>query len=249
VLDDAREPASPGGAGFPTADRYIIRLDGILLGNGSARDSVATWLRSIAGRYALVSSNSRDTARTMTAKLRRAGVEVPEQRIVLAGEEALRFTAARYPGARCKVLASRVLAHAARSHGLELVQDNAEVILLGRDSAWTYRDLALVVHELARGARLIASNSDMTCLGHGGRPIPDTGAILASIEAAVADRSGIIRFSRSATLQTARQRLGGAEGEALVISHQAEDCDIVATMAGLRCVGFAPMAPAVGAAF
>jgi ribonucleotide monophosphatase NagD (HAD superfamily) len=244
-------PASPGDAVnlaslsdvvARPSDLFIIRLDGIILSHGSAREGIVAWLRSIPGRYALVSSNSRDTARTMTAKLRRAGLDVPEQRIVLAGEEALRFVGAQFPGARCKILASRVLAHAARSHGLELVQDNPEVILLGRDSAWTYRDLALVVHELSRGARLIASNGDTTCQGHAGRPIPDTGAILAAIEAAAGGSANIIRFSRGATLRAAQERLGETGCEALVVSNQDEDFDTVPAIAGLRWLRFAPAA-------
>lgn len=246
---DTAGPGADVAARALVPNRYIIRLDGMVLHNGIARDGAAKWLRAITGRYALVSSNSRDTARTMTAKLKRAGLDVPEQRIVLAGEEALRFAAARYPGARCKVLASRVLAHAARSHGLELVQDNAEVIVLGRDSAWTYRDLALVINELARGAQLIASNDDTTCLGQGGRLIPDTGAILAAIEAAASKSAKIIRFSRGATLQAAQQRLGEARCQALVISDQHEDFATVPALAGLRCLRFAPGAVTEPASF
>jgi ribonucleotide monophosphatase NagD (HAD superfamily) len=231
---------APRGVSGIAGDRFIIRLDGIIRGNGSARPGAVNWLRSLAGRFALVSSNSRDTARTMAAKLRRAGLDVPEQRIVLAGEEALRLAAGQHPGARCKVLASRVLAHAARNHGLELVRDNAEVIVLGRDSAWTYRDLALVVHELARGARLIASNDDMTCIGQGGRPLPDTGAILASIEAAAGQSAVIIRLPREALLRAAQLRLGTAGCAALVISNQDADRDAAQGIAGLRCVRFEP---------
>lgn len=230
----------PDGIYLPASDHYIIRLDGIILNNDIARKATAIWLRSIAGRYALVSSNSRDTARTMTAKLRRVGLDVPEHRIVLAGEEALRLAAARYPGARCKVLASRVLAHAARRLGLELVQDNAELILLGRDSAWTYRDLAQVVFDLARGAQLIASNDDMTCVGAGGRPIPDTGAILAAIEGAAGKSAAITRFSRAATLKIAQARLDAAGCPTLVISNQDADLDAVSSIAGLRYVQFQP---------
>jgi ribonucleotide monophosphatase NagD (HAD superfamily) len=247
---DVRAARMPDGHGLSDAalcdasgiagDRFIIRLDGIVFGHGGARPDASNWLRSLAGRFVLVSSNSRDTARTMAAKLRRAGLDVPEQRIVLAGEEALRLAAGQHPGARCKVQASRVLAHAARNHGLELVQDNAEVILLGRDSAWTYRDLALVVHELARGARLIASNDDMTCIGQGGRPIPDTGAILASIEAAAGQAAGIIRLPRAAVLRAAQLRLGDAGCAALVISHQDADRDAAQGIAGLRWVRFDP---------
>lgn len=224
--------------GHTGGERFIIRLDGVILSGGIARAGAAQWLRSLGKRYALVSTNSRDTARTMVAKLRRAGLDVPEERLVLAGEQALRLVAAQYPGARCKILASRVLAHAARHHGLEPVQDNAQVILLGRDSTWTYRDLALVVDELARGARLIASNGDMTCIGPSGRAIPDTGAILAAIEGAAGRSAAITRFSRGATLRIAQERLGGPGSEALVISNHDADEDAASTIAGLGYLPF-----------
>ena len=221
--------------------RWIIRLDGIVLAAGAARDGAANLLRAVAGRYVLVSSNSRDTARTMAGKLKRLGMDVPERAIVLAGEEALRSVAARFPGARCLVMASRVLAHAARGLGLDPVQDNAEIILLGRDSAWTYRDLTLVANEMARGCRLMVSNGDVSTLGKGGRIIPDTGAILAAIEAVAGDRAAdILRLSRGAVLRTALERLGGEEADAWLISDQEADFEIAATIAGLRIFGSQP---------
>ena len=225
-------PCAPQPAGG--RDRWLIRLDGILLADGAAREGAAALLRALAGRYVLVSSNSRDTARTMAAKLKRFGLDVPEAAIVLAGEEALRLAAARFPGGRCLVMASRVLAHAARDLGMEPVQDKADVILLGRDSAWNYRDLLLVANEMAHGCRLVVSNGDLRHAGKGGRIIPDTGALLAAIVATIGDGArDIVHLPRDSVLRIALGRLGVDAGRVWLLSDAHNAQQDLALVAGL----------------
>ena len=206
------------------SSRFLIRLEDTVLAGHAAAEGATEVLRSLEGRYVLVSSNSRDTARSMQTKLKRAGLTVPMDALVLAGEEALRYIAARYPGARCMVLASRVLSYAAGAYGLSVVQDRADVILLGRDAGWTYKRLLQVVNEQARGAVIVAANSDAVQQREDGRIVPDTGALAASVMAATRDLGRDIEQRNADTLFAAGMaRMNAHPRDTLLISAIRED--------------------------
>jgi ribonucleotide monophosphatase NagD (HAD superfamily) len=91
------------------ANRFIVDLDGTLIRGSEPTQGAKAFLEEIADRYVVVSNNSTDTAARLSAKLARIGLPVPRQRLVLAGEQTIRFVAASYPEARCLIAASGLL--------------------------------------------------------------------------------------------------------------------------------------------
>ena len=223
------------------SSRFLIRMEDTLLSGHAATEGAAAVLRALEGRYVLVSSNSRDTARSMQTKLKRAGLTVPADVLVLAGEEALRTIAARYPGARCMVLASRVLSYAAADYGLRVVQDRADVILLGRDSGWTYKRLLQVINEQARGAAIIAANADTVQRREDGRVVPDTGALAASVMAATGDLGcGIDLLQADALFIAGMARMNAQPPDTVLISANNADFVQAASLEGLAVLPVDP---------
>ena len=182
---------TPPAAGFPNdgdaalkrGDHFILDLDGTLVRGGLATDGAQAFLRAVEGRFMLVSNNSRETGRSLSAKLRRVGFDIPSERIVLAGEATIGFVAHHFPGARCLIATSPILRHHARNLGLVPVPKDADVVILGRDTHWTYLKLSLVANEVRRGAILVAANSDLSHPGHDGFVVPETGSLLVAVEA------------------------------------------------------------------
>jgi len=210
-LADGNDMIAPG-------DHVILDLDGTLLRGGYATQGAQAFLRAVKDRFVLVSNNSREISRTLSSKLRRVGFDIPAERMVLAGEETIRFVASRYPGARCLIAASTVLRRCARSQGLVPVSERADVIVLGRDIHWSYAKLLLVANEVRRGAVLIAANPDLTHPGSEGVIVPETGALLAAVEAAAGVAAAHVIGKPSATLfVAAMDRLGSSRSETIVI--------------------------------
>jgi HAD superfamily hydrolase (TIGR01450 family) len=201
-----------------SGDRFLLDLDGTLLRSGRATEGAQSFLRAVAGRFALVSNNSRDTSRSLSSKLRPAGLDIPADCIVLAGEETIKFVAREYPGARCLVATSQALRHCARRSGLIPVTENADVVVLGRDVRWSYVKLALIANEVRRGAVLVAANPDLTHPGDNGLIVPETGSLLAAVEAAAGVAAACVIGKPAAGLFVAAlERLGAARDEAIVI--------------------------------
>src|SRR5262249_5216546 len=81
------------------ADRLIVDLDGTLVRGGALTPGAAAFLALFEGRFAVVSNNSTDTAPRLSALLSRLGLSVAPDRLVLAGEEMIRFAAVHFQNA------------------------------------------------------------------------------------------------------------------------------------------------------
>ncbi|MDE8654478.1 HAD-IIA family hydrolase [Novosphingobium album (ex Liu et al. 2023)] len=216
-------------------DHFILDLDGTLLRGGAATEGARDFLRAVEGRFALVSNNSRETGRSLSSRLRRVGFDIPADRIVLAGEEAVGFVAREYPGARCLVATSTVLRHCARRHGLVPVAEKADVVLLGRDTRWSYGKLALLANEVRRGAVLVAANPDLTHPGNDGLIVPETGSLLAAVEAAAGIAATHVIGKPAAMLFVAAlERLGSSRAGTIVIGDNPLTDRAGASALGLR---------------
>jgi HAD superfamily hydrolase (TIGR01450 family) len=208
----------PGAAAIRPDDRFIIDLDGTLIRGGEATEGALGFLRKVTGRFVVVSNNSRDTGRSLSTKLRRVGFAIPGERIVLAGEETIGFVARCYPGARCLIAASTILRHAARRQGLVPVNEGADVVILGRDTRWSYDKLALLANEVRRGAVLVGTNPDLTHPHNDGLVVPETGSLLAAVEAAAGIAPAhVIGKPAPALFLIALQRLGSTREDTIVI--------------------------------
>lgn len=166
------------------ARHLLVDLDGTLVRQQERIPGAAELLAHFEGRYAIVSNNSTHTAPGLAQRLRRLGLRVPAERIVLAGELAVRQLAREQPNARLLLAASPALQRFARAQGCQLVSSGADFVLLALDMHFSHARLALVVNELLRGARLVVSNADATHPGPQGRVVPETGALLAAVVAA-----------------------------------------------------------------
>ncbi len=71
----------------------------------------------------------------------------------------------------------------ARTMGLTLVRDNPEMVILLRDTRFTYGRLERAANALMQGVRLLVANADFSHPGLGGRVVPETGALLAALTA------------------------------------------------------------------
>jgi 4-nitrophenyl phosphatase len=219
------------------ADRVIVDLDGTLIHGGQPVEGAKEFLECIADRYIVVSNNSTDTAVRLSEKLRRIGLPIPRHRLVLAGEETIRFVAARYPAARCLIAASGLLRNMARQSGLVPVRQDAQFVILGRDLEWDYRRLTILVNELYHGATLIATNPDLRHPDRENRIIPETGSLLAALVAgAGVEPAHIVGKPEARLFEEALHRLRSLPENTIVVGDNPLTDEEGARRLGLRCI-------------
>ncbi len=80
-----------------------------------------------------------------------------------------------------------------KTHGISFVEDsfNVNYIVLSWDRQFHYNDLNLMHQAVVRGAKVLASNPDLTCPIEGGE-LPDTGALIAALEASTGKKIDLV---------------------------------------------------------
>lgn len=162
-------------------------LDGCLVSEGRAYSDAAAFAAECAERLWIVSNNSTHSAQSLSEELVDIGLHIPAHRILLAGEQTLRHLNETYPGVRLALFASDCLQAQSRAFGLRIDSDTPEMVLLCRDLRFTMVELERLIRHLGQGARLWVSNLDLSHPAIDGQPVPETGALLAALNAVLGD--------------------------------------------------------------
>jgi 4-nitrophenyl phosphatase len=189
VLSMPRPAVAPTSLDRVDASEVVARAQGILLDwdgclafNDRPLPAALRFLHEHWSHVAIVSNNSTRLPQDFAEILARYGVKMPPRHIILAGAEAV-LRAKELQASRVMVIGDNRMKAYARSQGLNLVREDADLVVLMRDPRFTYSKLERAVHCLRAGARLIVSNPDLTHPGQKGRVVPETGALLGAVTA------------------------------------------------------------------
>ncbi len=166
------------------AQAILLDWDGCLAFANRPHAAALEFMGRYRSRIVIVSNNSTLLPGDISEILARSGVLLDKSRILLAGYEALRLVSIAEPRPTLVLGPPRMKALAKRL-GVELVRDRAEVVVLLRDTRFSYAKLERTVKALSKGARLVVANPDLSHPGAEGEPVPETGALLAAIAACV----------------------------------------------------------------
>jgi HAD superfamily hydrolase (TIGR01450 family) len=161
----------------------LLDLDGTLRMGDRWTPGAERLLAAFSGRIVVLSNDSEHTPEELSRRFAEWGRPLPPDRFVLAGAVAMETLASESPRASVLWLGSDALARRAEAHGLRLTERDPEFVLVGRDRSISFHKLGLAVTAVARGARLVACNADLTHPGGDGRLTPETGMLAAAIRA------------------------------------------------------------------
>lgn len=216
---------------------YLVDLDGTLVSGGAPLPFAAKLLRSLGDRVALLSNDAEHTATQLSRSLGAMNLHIAPERIVLAGVTAVDVVAGEMPGARVMLLASRALRSHARQRGLELTQENAAAVILGRDRRFSYDSLAVAANAIRKGARLVVANPDLTHPGPRNTVVPETGALLGSLLACTGRvRYRVIGKPQLPMFRQALQILGARSRDAVMIGDNPATDGRGAQAAGIKFI-------------
>lgn len=166
----------------------LLDLDGTLIRGGKAIEGAVGFVAHHAGRVAIVSNNSSDSAETLSVKLRDLGFDLRPNRIFLAGVMALEYLAEADAGQRLMILGSSDLIAQAQTLGLVVTDVAPDAVLIARDENFSYRKLAAAANAIASGAKFYVSNADVYHPGAGAWRVPEAGSLMLAVMA-IAGRS------------------------------------------------------------
>jgi glycerol-1-phosphatase len=213
-------------------DGFLIDLDGVVwLGRELVPGSAEALAELLAGgkEICFVTNNPGKAASEYTRRLREAGIEIGDERVVTAGEATARLAAGRAgAGATAFVIGAPAFHETVAAAGLELLDGEdgreADVVIVSGHRDFDYGELLTATRALQGGARLLATSRDPTMPMPGG-PVPGTGAVLAAVETASGATAEIGGKPEAHLFELARERIGAAERVAMVGDRVSSDIE------------------------
>jgi HAD superfamily hydrolase (TIGR01450 family) len=213
-------------------DGLLIDLDGVVWIGREMVPGSAQALRSLLARgkeVVFVTNNPGTPAVAYIERLREAGIPVPDDRVVTAGE-ATAALAAESAGASAAafVIGAPAFHETAAAAGLKMFEGEAgreaDVVLVSGHRGFDYEELLTATLALRRGAALFATSHDPTLPMPGGA-WPGTGAILAAVETASGATAAIGGKPEPHLFEIARGRIAAAERVAMIGDRVSSDIE------------------------
>jgi HAD superfamily hydrolase (TIGR01457 family) len=167
---------------------FLIDLDGVVYrGNSLCRGAreFVLWLQENRKSFLFLTNSSAASQAQVSAKLAQLGIVTAADRVLGAGEAAVRNIARRFPGGSAYLVGEPAIHALLLQHGLRVVNgssERADVVLCCLDRGFDYGKLAGAVSAVRGGAAFLAANRD-PLLPVADGVLPGCGAIVAAIEA------------------------------------------------------------------
>ncbi|WP_178075737.1 HAD-IIA family hydrolase [Paenibacillus oralis] len=164
-------------------------LDGCVYHGDRLSQGIVPLLHQLRQRgisYAFLTNNSRLNGLEIKERLAVMGMDVLPDSIFTVTDIAGTYIKEKYGNVSVKTIGSASLARSVEQAGHRTVSWNdagADVVVIGRDTEFHYGKLQQIAADIMQGACLIATNGDLYHPGVSGERIPETGSLLAAIEA------------------------------------------------------------------
>ena len=175
-------------------DCFLLDMDGTIYLSDVLIDGAIAFLQAVeaAGKsYLFLTNNSSRNAAYYQQKLSRLGIEVPLCKILTSGQAAGNYLCRVYPQKRVWVLGNEYLKEELTRMGVQVVEENPEVVLVGYDNTLTYEKLCDCCDYVRSGLPYIATHPDFNCPVHGGF-VPDLGSFMMLIEGSTGRKADVV---------------------------------------------------------
>jgi 4-nitrophenyl phosphatase len=198
---------------------FIIDLDGTTyLGNRliPGADRFFQRVREKNKRFVFYTNNSSATPAMYLHKLRRLGIPARLENILTSATATVMYLKRQNRGRRVFALGTKSFENHLRREGFVLADERCDYVVLAFDKMLTYRKLEKACRMIRDGVAYVATHPDLVCPTPDG-DIPDTGAMIAFIEAATGKRPKVIGKPNKTMLDMALQLVSATARETAVI--------------------------------
>lgn len=165
---------------------FLFDMDGTLyLGDEVYNGAIQLMedLPRLGKRYIYLTNNSSRAGTDYITRLKGLGFPCQEENVFTSGMATGMYLNQNHPGARVYLVGTQAFRRELLSYGIELVEEDADVVVAGFDTELVYEKLNKACHFLRRGAVFIAANPDWVCPMPEDEVLPDCGSICALLTA------------------------------------------------------------------
>jgi NagD protein len=217
---------------------WLMDMDGVLVREQDAipgANEFLVRLRELGLPYLVLTNNSIYTPRDLAARLRRTGLEVPEESIWTSALATAQFLGDQRPNGTAFVIGESGLTTALHAHGYTMTERDPDYVVLGETRTYSFERITQAIRLIAAGSRFIATNPDNVGPTPDG-PLPATGSVAALISRATGADPYYVGKPNPLMMRSALNAIE-AHSETTAMIGDRMDTDVVAGLeAGLETI-------------
>lgn len=217
---------------------FICDMDGVIYLGNQLLPGVAefvTWLNENDKRFLFLTNSSERSPKELRQKLQRMGLDIGEEHFYTSALATAAFLKKQAPGCTAFVIGAPGLLNALYDVGFTMNDVDPDYVIVGETASYNYEVITKAVRLVLNGARLIATNSDLTGPTEFGIA-PACRSLVAPIELATGKKAYFMGKPNPLMMRTGLQLLGVHSEEAAMVGDRM-DTDVIAGMeSGLATV-------------
>ncbi|WP_317854588.1 HAD-IIA family hydrolase [Chakrabartyella piscis] len=191
---------------------FALDMDGTFyLGDQILEGSLAflEQVQQVGKKFVFFTNNSSKSPKDYIAKLAKMDCFIEPHQIMTSGDVSATYLQKYYAGKGVYLMGTPALAENYKEHGIQLVEENADVVMIGFDTTLTYEKLEKACTNIRNGADFLATHLDINCPIEGGF-IPDCGAFCAAIALSTGKQPKFLGKPFPETMEMVEARTGVA---------------------------------------
>ncbi len=195
---------------FAKTKYFIIDMDGTFYLSGNLIEGSEYFISKVreTGRdFYFFTNNSSNNVEVCRDKLAKMGFPVDEKRIIVSSHVAASYLNKHYPGKKVYLLGNERLTGDMLAAGINLTDENPDIVLLGFDTTLTYEKIRKAAKYIYEGAVYLATHPDVNCPTADGFK-PDTGSMIEMFAASTGRRPEVLGKPMTATVDYITGLLG-----------------------------------------
>ncbi len=217
---------------------FICDMDGVIYLGNQLLPGVAefvNWLNENDKRFLFLTNSSERSPKELRQKLLRMGLDIGEEHFYTSALATAAFLKKQAPGCTAFVIGAPGLLNALYDVGVTMNDVDPDYVIVGETASYNYEVITKAVRLVLNGARLIATNSDLTGPTEFGIA-PACRSLVAPIELATGKKAYFMGKPNPLMMRTGLQLLGVHSEEAAMVGDRM-DTDVIAGMeSGLATV-------------
>ena len=212
---------------------FICDMDGVIyLGNQllpGVREFV-NWLNENGKQFLFLTNSSERSPKELQQKLQRMGLDIDEEHFYTSALATAAFLKKQAPGCTAFVIGAPGLLNALYDVGVTMNDVDPDYVIVGETASYNYEVITKAVRLVLNGARLIATNSDLTGPTEFGIA-PACRSLVAPIELATGRKAYFMGKPNPLMMRTGLHLLGVHSEEAAMVGDRM-DTDVIS---GMEC--------------
>ncbi|MFQ5796728.1 MAG: HAD-IIA family hydrolase [Candidatus Bipolaricaulia bacterium] len=217
---------------------FLIDMDGVLVRGHDlipGADVFIERLKSTGRKFLILTNNSERTPQDLEHRLRGLGLKVTSDHLYTSALATARFLATQHPKGTAFVIGESGLMEALHDVGYVITEYHPDYVVVGDTPHYDYGRITQAIRLIRDGARLIATNPDVTGPSEMGI-VPATGALVALIEKSTGRQAYFVGKPNPLMMRTALRQLGEHSENTVMVGDRMDTDVVVGIESGLETI-------------